>query len=124
MVKGDDFVVTARPASLVQVFDNLIHNASMWLNTANEQKRLIGIEIDSNNNSVLISDNGPGVPEHLRDQIFEAFVTMRNGGRGLGLYITQELLSAMKANISLTDPPPWANSTGASFLIEFPDNVE
>jgi two-component system nitrogen regulation sensor histidine kinase GlnL len=39
-----------------------------------------------------IIDNGPGVPEHIRDRIFHPLVTARPGGTGLGLSLAQDFI--------------------------------
>ncbi len=39
-----------------------------------------------------IIDNGPGVPEHIRDRIFHPLVTARAGGTGLGLSLAQDFV--------------------------------
>jgi len=116
-IEGDDFPIVARSASLVQAFDNVVHNACTWLAGTNGTRR-ISITIIRMTATVLISDTGPGVPAHLRDQIFEPFVTLRNGGRGLGLYITCELLRAMQATIALG--PARRDQPGAMFVLQFP----
>ncbi|WP_043747968.1 nitrogen regulation protein NR(II) [Imhoffiella purpurea] len=40
-----------------------------------------------------VRDNGPGIPEEIRDQIFFPMVSGRQGGNGLGLSIAQELIN-------------------------------
>jgi C4-dicarboxylate-specific signal transduction histidine kinase len=117
-IQGADFEVAGRPAPLVQVFDNLINNACNWLETR-AGERLIRVILDSNSRTVTLADNGPGVPEHMRESIFQPFISMRNNGRGLGLYITRELLNAMRASIELTTVSP----AGASFLLKFPGSI-
>jgi two-component system, NtrC family, nitrogen regulation sensor histidine kinase GlnL len=42
---------------------------------------------------VHIIDNGPGVPEHLRDKIFYPLVSGRDGGTGLGLSLAQNFIN-------------------------------
>lgn len=116
-IVGDDFSVVARPASLVQVFDNVVHNACTWLSRM-EGPRHITITLISTTATALVSDTGPGIPEHLGEQIFEPFVTLRNGGRGLGLYITRELLRAMHATIALG--PTRRDQPGAMVVLQFP----
>src|SRR6059058_2749215 len=61
-INGEDFNVTARPASLVQVLDNLVHNACYWLGTqpAGLPRRL-QIVLDGSRSRLLVADNGPGV---------------------------------------------------------------
>ena len=39
-------------------------------------------------------DNGPGVPPHLRDHLFEPFVTTKANGAGLGLALVAKLVAA------------------------------
>lgn len=116
-IEGVDFSVVARPASLVQVFDNLIDNACTWLASASSSRH-IRIALIATTGTVLVSDTGPGIPSHLGDRIFEPFVTLRNGGRGLGLYITRELLRSMQATLSLG--PVRSDQPGAMFVLQFP----
>lgn len=116
-IEGSDFSVVARSASLVQVFDNLIHNACTWL-AGIDGPRCITITLLATTGTALISDTGPGIPEHLGDHVFEPFITLRNGGRGLGLYITRELLRSMQATISLG--PTRRDQPGAMFVLQFP----
>ena len=40
----------------------------------------------------MVSDNGPGVPEGLRDQIFNPFYSTRSDGAGLGLSISARIV--------------------------------
>lgn len=115
-VEGDDFDVAARPASLVQVFDNLVHNACVWLEGQPDPRRII-LRLDRAACTITISDTGPGIPSHLTEEVFEPFVTLRNGGRGLGLYITRELLKAMNATITLL--PSDRSGAGAVFVVVF-----
>jgi two-component system sensor histidine kinase PilS (NtrC family) len=43
---------------------------------------------------LAVSDTGPGVPEELRDRLFDPFVTGREGGTGLGLSVVQRAVVA------------------------------
>jgi signal transduction histidine kinase len=47
-----------------------------------------------------IVDDGPGLPPHLRDQIFRPFVTGREGGTGLGLAFVDRIVKAHHGSIS------------------------
>jgi two-component system nitrogen regulation sensor histidine kinase GlnL len=42
---------------------------------------------------VMVRDNGPGIPEELRSNLFEPFVTTKRGGQGLGLALVAKLVS-------------------------------
>ncbi len=84
------------------------------------------------NGEVVISvrDDGPGVPEGLRDRIFEPFVTDKEQGAGLGLAIVKRVLETNGARIALMDPEeaelPEGDSfgSGAEFRIYFPGSED
>jgi two-component system sensor histidine kinase PilS (NtrC family) len=63
-----------------------------------------------------IRDNGPGIPDEVRDRIFEPFVTGRTGGTGLGLAIVQRAVEAHRGLV-LVDSMP---ARGTTFTIFFP----
>lgn len=63
-----------------------------------------------------IRDTGPGIPEELRDRLFQPFVTGRAGGTGLGLAIVQRAVEAHRG-VVLVDSAPDA---GTTFTIFFP----
>jgi len=67
--------------------------------------------------SLLVSDNGVGIPKGDRDRLFEPFFTSRRseGGTGLGLSIARSLLGASHGVIRLAEA-----DTGAAFELELP----
>lgn len=48
---------------------------------------------------IAISDNGPGVPEHIEEELFSPFVTTKRDGQGLGLAIVRKLTQQMNSRI-------------------------
>ena len=54
---------------------------------------------------VQILDNGPGVPEHLRDKIFYPLVSGRPDGHGLGLTLAQDFVSQHQGSIEFDSEP-------------------
>jgi two-component system, NtrC family, sensor histidine kinase PilS len=66
--------------------------------------------------SVVVSDNGPGVPESLAGRLFEPFVTGRVGGTGLGLAIVQRAVEAHRGLV-LVDTQV---GRGTTFTVYFP----
>ena len=75
--------VCARGSELNQVWTNLIDNAI----DAVAGEGHIGVRTASEDGQVLveISDDGPGIPEEIRDCIFEPFFTTKDVGKGTGI---------------------------------------
>jgi two-component system, NtrC family, sensor histidine kinase PilS len=63
-----------------------------------------------------VKDTGPGIPEELRNRLFQPFVTGRVGGTGLGLAIVQRAVDAHRGMV-LVDSQP---GRGTTFTIFFP----
>jgi C4-dicarboxylate-specific signal transduction histidine kinase len=123
-VEGQDFQVKGQLASLVQILDNLVHNACYWLAAlpGGRPRRLV-ILVSKTEKRIVVADSGPGVHEEARPHLFQPFFSMKAGGTGLGLYISNEIARRMHAGIRLAsnddlrDLPSWA--TGATFVLEF-----
>jgi signal transduction histidine kinase len=88
-------------ARLVQVFDNLLNNASKY---APGSTVLVSLDWDSEMAHISVRDNGPGIPqEHLED-VFKRFYRLpehsgSERGSGLGLYICREIIQAHRGRI-------------------------
>ena len=54
---------------------------------------------------VEIIDDGPGLPEDIRDQIFDPFVSGRENGTGLGLALVSKIITDHEALISVNSVP-------------------
>ena len=87
------------------------------------QKVVLRLRIMSDNSAVYLqlSDNGPGIPEHIREHIFEPFFTTRSSGTGLGLAVVRAVVQGHHGEIWLDslplNPSPGA---GCSFTIRLP----
>lgn len=66
---------------------------------------------------IRITDNGPGIPEEIRDRIFEPFFTAKDEGSGLGLSIAARVIAEHGGRLDLAPPA----GEGACFLIYLPD---
>jgi signal transduction histidine kinase/ligand-binding sensor domain-containing protein len=86
--------VVCHPDELNQVWTNMIHNALQ----AMEYKGQLEIKIkpEADNVIVSITDNGCGIPEDIRDRIFDSFFTTKSVGEGsgLGLDICKRIVEA------------------------------
>lgn len=89
-----DVMVLGNHTALAGALSNLVHNA---LEHAGPGARiqLSAIASTGERQVVLaVEDEGPGVPEHLRQQIFEPFYTTRSNGTGLGLAVVQAVATS------------------------------
>jgi two-component system sensor histidine kinase PilS (NtrC family) len=62
-----------------------------------------------------VRDNGPGIPEEVRERLFQPFVSGRSGGSGLGLAIVQRAVEAHRGLV-LVDSTPGSGTTFTIFL--------
>ncbi|NQZ31960.1 MAG: histidine kinase sensor domain-containing protein [Oceanospirillaceae bacterium] len=100
--------------ALNQALENIIRNALQHTPTAHQV--IIAVDRQNDKLQVTVSDNGPGVPEHLLEDIFQPFFQVdksrakqnpmiplaegtRRGGFGLGLALAQRQITAVGGNI-------------------------
>ncbi|MBU0992088.1 MAG: response regulator [Proteobacteria bacterium] len=105
--------------SVTQVFINLITNAIEAMKGMETGKE---IHIAASNDNAFIhatiTDSGPGISEHERDNIFDPFYTTSESGSGIGLCICRRIVNDHGGKIILL---PKENQ-GARFMISFPLN--
>jgi two-component system nitrogen regulation sensor histidine kinase NtrY len=65
---------------------------------------------------ISISDDGPGIPDELKERLFMPHFTTKKGGSGLGLAIAQRIVTEHRGFIKVKDNIP----RGSTFLIELP----
>jgi hypothetical protein len=103
--------ITANRGELVQLWVNLIKNAIESLNNSRTPEPQIHIRTQFNKNQILvtISDNGPGIPQEISDQIFQPnFTTKVEGlsfGLGLGLSIVQRIINSYNGTVTFQSAP-------------------
>jgi C4-dicarboxylate-specific signal transduction histidine kinase len=99
------FLVRMNRGKLIQVVDNFVRNSEYWLKQDIAARRIATgrITFGISRPHLTISDNGRGVDPSLQGRIFEPFVTAKKAGegRGLGLYIVQQLLHAESCDARL-----------------------
>ena len=103
--KGRDFDLNINRGKLIQILDNIIINAEYWLKQKKkrEPKFLPEIILEIYEPFIKIYDNGNGIDPTVEDRIFQPFVTTKpkKVGRGLGLFIVQQMLESEGCEILL-----------------------
>ena len=111
-INGPNFIVDADEQMLRQVLFNLLINAAQEV----KENGSIRIRFEShgtNNASLEIQDDGPGVAKDIQADIFKPYFTSHDRGTGLGLAIVHQIVLAHDWDIDYID----ANPSGAIFRI-------
>ncbi len=105
------------PGPISQVMINLINNAGQAVSSKNGD---VWIQTSQANGEVVVSvkDNGEGIPDEIRDKIFEAGFTTKTDteGTGLGLTIVQEIMRRHGGRVELRSD----KGHGSEFTLSFP----
>jgi len=112
--QAPELTVRANAPSLVSAVLNLATNA-LQAATADLDLELLARRAAPDRAQIVVSDNGPGVPAHIRERIFEPFFTTRARGNGIGLAIVKSVIEAHHGSVRLAE-----SSRGATFVIDLP----
>jgi signal transduction histidine kinase len=118
-----DGSLRADPDRLTQALRNLARNA---IEHTAEPDGLVRLDVSSlapDRIRFVVSDDGPGIPEHERERVFERFHrtdsgrTRATGGAGLGLAIVRAIAEAHKGTVRVREP---SHGRGASIELILP----
>lgn len=108
---NDDIVLRGDLSRVQQLFENLFRNA-VEHGGGDVTIRVGALESESDS-GIYVEDNGAGIPEKERDQIFTDGYSTGENGSGFGLTIVQQIVEAHGWNIHVTD----SETGGARFEI-------
>jgi signal transduction histidine kinase len=113
--KGLDQIleVKADPRRVDQALQNLLANAR---NAAGTSRVFVDAERCGTDVCLYVCDNGPGVPDDLRERLFQPFASRSPNGTGLGLAIVARIMSAHGGSVELIDRPLFKTC----FALRFP----
>ncbi|MCX5876886.1 MAG: ATP-binding protein [Deltaproteobacteria bacterium] len=101
-------------ASLIeQVLLNLLTNAAEALRPVEAKKISVRTVLEKEAVVIRVGDSGPGVPEGLRDKVFDPFYTTKSDGTGIGLSLCQRIISDHHGTL-IVEKSAWG---GAEFVI-------
>ena len=101
---------------------NLIENAIKYAGTPPQIE--IDLKYSDGFATLSVTDNGTGVPRHLRRKIFQRFyragdeLERRQSGTGLGLFLVRSIVQRLKGNVRVVDVP---RQTGSCFVVSLPN---
>ena len=114
-VTPDNLTIDADADLLCQVLINLLRNAAEAARSHAEapEVQLAFSLAGGGRTQIDVSDNGPGVPETLRQDVFLPFFTTKAKGTGVGLSLARQVVLAHRGSIGLAE----SDSGGALFRI-------
>lgn len=114
-------IISGNVGDLVQIWTNLIKNAYDAMLEAGTEDPQIAIKSTASKThiTVVVKDNGPGIPQNMRESIFQPNVTTKvkglSFGLGLGLAIVQRIVNEYGGSIRLS-----SSEKGTAFAVQIP----
>jgi nitrogen fixation/metabolism regulation signal transduction histidine kinase len=109
-------LILADHDQIVRIMNNLLNNAIEAIPKGKESKITVNLKQDNHHWCIEVKDNGEGIPESLRKNIFQPNFTTKNSGTGLGLAMVKRIIDDLNGKI-------WFESEqniGTSFFVCFP----
>lgn len=113
-VRGECAPVLLDSDGLYEVLSNLLLNATQAIE--GEGRIQISVRVRPRRAYIMVKDNGPGIPVHRREAIFEPFVSQRSRGAGLGLAIVRQLVGTCSGRLRIFGGP----GHGSCFVLSIP----
>lgn len=113
-------IANCRPLSITRAATNLCENAVKF-----GTKVTVDLNSSDKGFSILVSDDGPGIPDNLKHRVFEPFFKAdqsraASAGFGLGLSIVADIAHSHRGAVTLQDSLPH----GLTVRLEIPQNIE
>lgn len=115
-------LIPGHSTAIAILIRNLVDNAIRYT----PEGSLVRVIIKETSDEVILKviDNGPGIPEHLRQQVFERFFRIlgnKSSGSGLGLGIVKQIADLHQATIKLSTSP---GGQGLQVIVVFPKKTK
>ena len=110
--------INGDPERITQLFLNILLNAIDAMGDGGQLE--VSSETDEGFVKVRIKDSGSGIPDPIRDKVFQPFVTTKEKGLGLGLAIVQRIVQEHRGKIEMET----RQNNGTTFTIHLPVKAE
>jgi two-component system sensor kinase FixL len=116
-VEGSSSLAAADAEMLKIVFQNLLVNGAHAM--GGDGRIRVQVKNVGASCQITFADQGPGIPEDVRERMFTPFFTTKAGGTGLGLATAKRLIEAQNGDISIECPP----TGGTTVTVRLPSAV-
>lgn len=112
---NEEALVQADPKLIGQVLINLIKNAKEALSGRENGEISVLVQGNSAKASLSVTDNGPGIPADVKDEIFVPFFTTKDKGNGIGLSLSKQIMKVHGGDITVD-----SSDKGTRFSLTLP----
>jgi nitrogen fixation/metabolism regulation signal transduction histidine kinase len=117
----EDLELLADEKQISQVMVNLVRNAFQATEQVESPRVRISAGLDkSGHPRIIISDNGPGIPDDILDKIFIPFFTTKEKGSGIGLSLSRQIMQMHGGSLKVTSLP----GASTSVVLLFRNSLE
>jgi signal transduction histidine kinase len=114
-------MVRVSGSQILQVISNLVLNAVDVLSPG-KGRICVSVKRCPRCVHMTVSDNGPGIPEHCANHMFEPYVTSKASGTGLGLWLSTRIITKHHGTLRFRTSRR-EGKTGTTFRIQLPNTV-
>ena len=108
--------ILADKIQIQQVLLNLLRNAAEAVTDTEHRDIAVRAEVQDGVVRISVTDNGPGLPEEVKEKLFQPFVSTKKTGMGVGLSISHSIVTAHGGRL-WAEPNP---EGGAIFVVTLP----
>lgn len=117
---GADAMILCEPIQVQQVLVNLVTNAAEAIESMGEteltQSIRLNVSVSTQEVTIVVEDNGPGIAADIRSKIFEPFYTTKRKGLGIGLALSRRIVETLSGSLSVHE----AVEGGTRFTMTLP----
>jgi signal transduction histidine kinase len=103
---------------ILRVVNNILKNAIQAVDHSNSGEVNISVNKKSKFIEVVITDNGKGISDEMKSNIFQPYFTTKTSGTGLGLAIVKNIMNEIGGKVTFKSEL----LKGTSFILNFPDS--
>ena len=115
-VPDESLSILADSEQITRVLNNLIKNAIQSIPDEQQGKIEVSLYKSGNLAIIKVSDNGIGIPENRKENIFSPYFTTKTSGTGIGLTMSKGIIESAKGQIYFKS----AEGVGSEFYVELP----
>ncbi len=116
-----DMEIEADPLQMKEILSNIINNACQaFCGKDDRNVEVKASQHDDGSISIVVKDNGIGIPESDIQKVFEPFFTKKSGGTGLGLSICRELVELHRGEVRIES----FVGVGTKVIVKLPPEIK